>query len=70
MSMGSSRKPRRDEAYYERVREALDEDAIANRRVGWDDPSSMLSRRYREDPLLAARARGLRRPGGPGGPAR
>ena len=61
MRKEESSAPNRDEAYYERVREALDEDAIANRRIGWDDPASMLSKRYRADPLLVARARNTRR---------
>lgn len=57
----SAERGERDEAYYERVREALDEDAIANRRIGWDDPDSMLSMKYRSDPLLAARAARVRK---------
>jgi hypothetical protein len=59
--------PPRDETYYERVREALDEDAVKNQRLGWDDPASMLSERYRNDPLIAARAKKMRRGGGGGG---
>jgi len=43
---------KRDEAFYESVREALDEDAIIHNRVGADEP---LSKKYKADPLVTRR---------------